>query len=338
MSAGHTAGGDTDQPITVRELSFDDPALPAVWERLLLASDTRAVSQTFEWQRLWHETFHRGPLILLAADRAGTTVAIAPFFTEAGMVYFLGVGEADQHDFLGECSDPDILAALLRAAMDRVPGFLGFELHFVTKCSRTAPALALAAQHIGLNIVEMNSIDSVRVDIAANPAAVRQAVSRSMRKVEDQFRQRGDLVIQRLTTAKEVLPLLPEFYGMHIARWRLKGIESGFLQPNVRQFLERWVEVSADRDWLRFIRLEWNGATLGMDMNWHYRSTQFSGRWVFALEHAKQSPGQVLLRQSTLLALDAGMHTYDLGLGDQAYKFRLPSERVTCFTWGLYPP
>jgi len=338
MNAGHPAGGDTDQPITVRELSFDDPALPSVWERLLDASDTCLLSLTLEWQRLWHETFRRGRLLLLAAERNGSTVAVAPFFTEAGMIYFLGVGEADHYDFLGECYDPDILAALMREAMSRVPGFLGFELHFIPECSRTAPALAHAAKDLGLNVFEMSSIDSVMVDIATDPSAVRQAVSRSMRKAENYFRQRGDLVIQQLTTAAEVLPLLPEFFELHIARWQLKGIQSDFLRPNVRRFLERWVEVSADRGWLRFIRLEWNGATLGMDMNWHYRSAQFSGRWVFALEHAKQSPGQVLLRQSTLLALDAGMHTYDLGLGDQAYKFRLPSERITCFTWGLYPP
>jgi len=338
MSTGHPAGGDTDQPITVREVSFDDPALPAMWARLLEASDTRLLSQTLEWQRLWHDTFRRGRLLLLAAERSGRTVAIAPFFTEAAMIYFLGVEEADQHDLLGDCYDPDILAALLQAAMDRVPGFLGFELYFVPECSRTTAALALAAKQIGLNVFEMNSIDSVRVDIAADPDAVRQAVSRSMRKAENYFRQRGDLTVQLLTTAAEVLPLLPEFFELHIGRWQLKGIESDFLKQNVRRFLERWVEVSADRGWLRVIRLAWNGATLGIDMNWHYRSTQFSGRWVFALEHAKQSPGQVLLRQSTLLALEAGMHTYDLGLGDQAYKFRLPSERITCFTWGLYPP
>jgi CelD/BcsL family acetyltransferase involved in cellulose biosynthesis len=337
MSAGHD-GGDTDQPITVRALSFDDPNLPGVWARLLEASDTQLISQSFEWQRVWHETLLRGDLLLLAADRDGSTVAIAPFYTEAGMVYFLGVGEADSHDVLGDGHDPDILAALLRDAMSRVPEFLGFELHFIPEYSRTGPALAHAAQQLGLNLFEMGSIDAVRVDIASNPTAVRQAVSRSMRKAENYFRQRGELVVQQLTTAAEVLPLLPEFFTMHIARWQLKGIESDFVNPKVRRFLERWVEVSADCGWLRFIRLEWQGATLGMDMNWHYRSAQFSGRWVFALEHAKQSPGQVLLRQSTLLALDAGMHTYDLGLGDQAYKFRLPSERITCFTWGLYPP
>jgi CelD/BcsL family acetyltransferase involved in cellulose biosynthesis len=38
------------------------------------------------------------------------------------------------------------------------------------------------------------------------------------------------------------------------------------------------------------------------------------------------------------MALDAGMHTYDMGLGDQAYKFRLSSRTVTCPTWGLDPP
>ena len=338
MSAGHPAGDKTDQPITVRELSFDDPHLPSVWARLLEASDTKLMSQSFEWQRVWHETLSRGSLLLLAAERSGTTVAIAPFYTEAGMVYFLGLSEADSHDLLGDGHDPDILTALLRDAMRRVPDFLGFELHFIPEYSRTGPALAHAAEQIGLNIFEMSSIDSVRVNIAANPDAVRQAVSRSMRKAENYFRQRGDLTVQLLTTAAEVLPLLPEFFELHIARWQLKGIESDFLKPNVRRFLERWIEVSADCGWLRVIRLEWHGATLGIDMNWHYRSTQFAGRWVFALEHAKQSPGQVLLRQSTLLALDAGMHIYDLGLGDQAYKFRLPSERVTCFTWGLYPP
>lgn len=338
MNAVLPPRGDTDQPITVRELSFDDPALPGIWATLLDLSDTMVVSQTFEWQRLWYETLRRGRLLLLAAERNGTPVAIAPLFTEAGMIFFLGVGEADYHDFLGACHDPEVLAVLLRAACERVPDFLGFELHFIRDSSRTGPTLALAAERVGLNLVEMGSIESVAVDIAADPAAVRGAVSRSMRKVENQFRQRGDLIVQRLTTVEEVLPLLPEFCEMHIARWRLKGIESGLLRPEVRRFLERWVEVSSDRGWLRVIRLEWNGGTLGMDMNWHYGGTQFSGRWVFALEHAKLSPGQVLLRHSTLLALEAGMHTYDLGLGDQAYKFRLPSERVACITWGLYPP
>jgi hypothetical protein len=59
---------------------------------------------------------------------------------------------------------------------------------------------------------------SVVLDIAADPDVVRGAVSRSMRKAENFFRKNGDLVVQRLTTAAEVLP---EFVRMHAARWGL---------------------------------------------------------------------------------------------------------------------
>jgi len=333
-----SAAADSAGPVTVQPLSFDDPALPETWARLLTASDTRSITQTLEWQRIWRATYERGTLLLLAAERGGETVAIAPLFCDEGMVFFTGVGEADWHDVLGAGHDPDVLTALLAAARDLAPGFVGFKLHFIPELSRTAGALARAAKRLGLDLYELDSIASVVVDIATDPDAVRQAVSRSMRKAENFFHKNGDLVIQRLTTAAEVLPLLPEFVRMHAARWRLKNIESNFLQPEARTFLDRWIRVSADAGWLRVVRLEWNDATLGMDLNWHFHTTQHSGQWVFDVEHMNRSPGQILLRHSVLMALDAGMHTYDMGLGDQAYKFRLPGRTVNCPTWGLYPP
>jgi hypothetical protein len=63
-----------------------------------------------------------------------------------------------------------------------------------------------------------------------------------------------------------------------------------------------------------------------------YHENRRAGMMIYVI-----TPGQILLRHSVLMALDAGMHTYDLGLGDQAYKFRLPGRTVTCPTWGLYP-
>ncbi len=325
-------------PVTVRPLSFEDPGLPAVWGRLFAASDMRSITQTLEWQRTWWSVFAKGTLLLLAAERDGETVAIAPLFCDEGMVFFTGVGEADWHDVLGAGHDVDVLAALLAAAMELAPGFVGFKLHFIPEFSRTGAALAAAAGRLGLDLYEMESIVSVVVDIASNAEMVRRSVSRSMRKAENFFRNNGELVVQWITTAAEALPLLPEFVEMHAARWRLKDIESGFLRPDVRTFLERWIAVSADAGWLRMLRLEWNGRTLGMDLNWHFGATQHSGQWVFDIEFMSRSPGQILLRHSVLMALESGMHTYDLGLGDQAYKFRLPSRTVTCPTWGLYPP
>ena len=332
-----SGGPARDPAVTVRELCYDDPALPAFWSRLFVASDVRAITQTLEWQRTWWRTVGRGTLLLLAAERDGVPVAIAPFFCEEGMVFFVGVGEADWHDVLGAGHDPDVLTALLAAAIERTPGFVGIKLHFIPEFSRTGAALAVATERLGLDRYEMDSIVSVVVDIAADPAAVRQAVSRSMRKAENFFRKNGELVVQQLTTAAEVLTLLPEFFAMHVARWKLKEIDSDYTRPEVRTFLERWITVSAAAGWLRVVRLEWNGGTLGMDLNWHFGTTQHSGQWVFDTRFMDRSPGQILLRHSVLMALDAGMRTYDLGLGDQAYKFRLPGRPVGCPTWGLYP-
>ena len=323
--------------VTVRELSYDDPALPAVWSRLFATSDMRSITQTLEWHRTWWGALGRGTLLLLAAEREGEPVAIAPFFCDSGMVFFVGVGEADWHDVLGAGHDPDVLTPLLAAAIDRAPDFAGIKLHFIPEFSRTATAVAVAAERLGLDCYEMDSIVSVVVDIATDADAVRRAVSRSMRKAEKFFRTHGELVVQQLTTAADVLPLLPEFFAMHIARWKLKAIDSDFVRPAVRVFLERWIAASAAAGWLRVVRLEWNGATLGIDLNWHFGTTQHSGQWVFDIRFMDRSPGQILLRQSVLMALDAGMHTYDLGLGDQAYKFRLPGRPVACPTWGLYP-
>lgn len=323
-------------PLTVREIGFDDPGLPAIWKRLLAASDTRPISQTWEFQRLWSRTYEVEQLLLMAVDRGGETVAIAPLFAAGGMVFFLGVGEADYHDFIGAGHDPDVTTAVIAAAMERTEDFAGFKLHFIPEQSRTPLALARAAERLGLNIFEMGDIVTVVVDVAPDPAAVGRAVSHSMKKREGWFRQRGELAVLPLTTAADVLPYLPEFFDMHIARWQTKGIESNFLRSEVRTFLERWVVVSADKGWLRALRLEWKGETLGMEFSWEYEGRQYCGQWAFPLEHARRSPGQVLLRHSVLQAIDRGVAIYDQGLGDQEYKFRLPNRTVTCVTWGLF--
>ena len=325
-------------PITVREWSYDDPLLPSLWDSLLARSDTKPVTQSLEWHQAWWASRGRGRLLLLAAELAAEPVAIAPLFADHGMVFFVGAGEADCHDMLGVVHDPAVLASLLATAQALAPGFLGIRLHFLPEASRTAAALRMTADHLGWNVVHERLDHGVLVDLAADPAAARQAVGRSMRKTEDALHRAGDFEVRRIETAGEALPLLPSLFEMHIARWKARGVDSIFLDPARRDFLERWVALSADRGWLRMIHLLWNGVSLGIDLNWHYRGTQHSGPWAFDTAHQKHSPGQVLLRQAVLMALESGMHTYDLGLGDEAYKFRLPCRVVSCETVGLYPP
>lgn len=326
-------GGD----VVVREVDLADPALPPIWERLLARSPTRPITQSLAWHRAWAATFPVERFLVLLAEREGEPVALASLFTDEGMVFFLGAGEADYHDLLGDSHDVAAVAALLAAAIDRTPDFAGFKLHFVPERSPTGAALEEAGERIGLDACLMGDLVTVVVDIAADPEGIRRAVSRSMRKREGWFTKQAAIVPQRLTTAAEVLPLLPEFFELHVARWRSLGEESVYERPESRLFLERWIADSAALGWLHALRLEWQGRLLGMEFSWRLDGVQHCGHWVFPPDLARRSPGQVLLRHSVLDAIAAGVTVYDQGLGDQEYKFRLPSHTVNCITWGLFP-
>ncbi|MEO5960903.1 MAG: hypothetical protein ABIZ49_14315, partial [Opitutaceae bacterium] len=133
----------TDATITTRVLrGFDDPAFgPADWERLLATGRSDVVFLTSHWQKAWWESFGRGELLLVVAERDGAVVALAPCFSEAGMVYFVGSGGSDYLDFVGHIDAPEILDALLLEAKRRVAGFIGFVFYHVPERSNTAVRL-----------------------------------------------------------------------------------------------------------------------------------------------------------------------------------------------------
>jgi CelD/BcsL family acetyltransferase involved in cellulose biosynthesis len=178
----------------------------------------------------------------------------------------------------------------------------------------------------------------VDVDLFTQAAAVGSKINHSMLKREEFFRRRGPLVIKHLGDAESIRPLLPQFYAQHIARWGRKSEPSPFSNPRQCVFVERFLELGASTDWIRFLAIESDGRPIAFEFAWYYRGVHYSGPWCFAIEQANHSPGHVLLRQSVLAAMSAGLHTYDLGLGDQEYKRRFPARIKTCRSWGLYPP
>jgi CelD/BcsL family acetyltransferase involved in cellulose biosynthesis len=179
---------------------------------------------------------------------------------------------------------------------------------------------------------------AVEVDLSAQRSAVEAKLNRSMLKREEFFRRRGALAITRMTDPAVIRSFLPRFYAQHIARWKKKNQPSPFSNPLQRAFIERFLEVAVEMDWIRFLAIESEGSPLAFEFAWHYRGTHYSGPWCFAVDQANHSPGHVLLRQSLLSAIEAGLNTYDLGIGDQDYKLRLPARTKRCRSWGLYPP
>jgi CelD/BcsL family acetyltransferase involved in cellulose biosynthesis len=57
----------------------------------------------------------------------------------------------------------------------------------------------------------------------------------------------------------------------------------------------------------------------------------------FAIELARFSPGEVLLRQLLLRAIEEGLAIFDFGLGEEPFKARFATHSRQVRNWGLYP-
>jgi len=318
---------------------FDDPEFgPDRWNRLLQQGVTDSVFLTWHYQRAWWETFGPGELLLIAAERDGRVVALAPFYAESHMVYFIGTGfEQDCLDFIGDVRDRDVLCALLETARCCVPGFEGFKFYFVPDKSGTAKVLAKAAKQLDLSCYEEGEEAAPWLDMAAKPeVAIQLANKKKLLRYERFFLQNGDLRVRHLCRHEEIEPCLRELFEQHIARWPGPVNPSRFLYVKAQKLLENLTSWMADTGWLRFTRIEWNDRPIALHFGFVYQGRYIWGSPSFEVDLAKHSPGQVLIRQLLLAAIEERANAFDFRTGDAPFKLRFASDINHLHHWGLY--
>jgi CelD/BcsL family acetyltransferase involved in cellulose biosynthesis len=250
------------------------------------------------------------------------------------MVYFVGSGGSDYLDFVGDLSDPEALTCVLRTARDQVPNFAGFRFYHVPDTSNTGRRLAAAAARLGLCCRDEGGMQAPWLDLAAEPRA---ADKKRLIKCERSLEREGPLETRHFRHAQEILPQLDDFFRQHMARWDGRGRPSQFHDPTQQAFVRRVVEHGARAGWLRFTRLDWCGSPIAFHLGFSYRGTYLFYKPTFAVEFARRSPGQVLLRRVLAAAVDEGATRFDFGLGDEAYKRRFTANATQVRTWALLP-
>ena len=318
---------------------FDDPKLsPEVWSALLHRGDTNVVFLTWHWQRAWWESFGRGQLLLLLAEREGAPVALAPLFADGGMVFFTGSGGSDYLDFIGDISEPEILDGLLRVAREQTREFVGFRFYHVPDGSRTGGLLQAAAARLGLACHDEGDLAAPALDLASDPAAAQAAArKKSLVRHEKSFLRDGPLAVTHRRDGRQIIEHLPDFFEQHVQRWAATPHPSLFNDPAQRAFYRRLAELAADTGWLRFTRVEWQGRAIAHHFGFCYEGSFLWYKPAFAIDLARQSPGEVLLRHLLLTAGAEGAKTFDFGLGEEAFKQRFANKTNRVRTWGLYP-
>lgn len=315
---------------------FDDPALEA-WDRLLARGETNEVFLTREWQRAWWETWGRGELLLILVEDEGGPVALAPLFADSGMVFPVGSGGSDYLDLIGDTSDRATLDAILSTAAGRAPGFMGFNLYHVPERSRTGSRLAASAERIGLTLENEGELSAPALGLEDPQAAAEAAGRKSLRRHEAFFRREGGLEVHHHREAFEVLPHLEAFFDQHVERWADTPTPSLFTDPRQRDFYERLTRAGGAAGWLRFTRLEWRGRHIAFHFGFSHAGSFLWYKPSFAVDLARRSPGEVLLRQLILAATREGSTRFDFGLGDEPFKLRFATSVERVRTWGLYP-
>lgn len=325
-----------EAPFSTTLLSgFDDQA---VWHELQPMSPTNTVFQTWHWQKAWWDVFGRGELLLIMVKRDGRPVALAPLFAEGGMVFFVGSGGSDYLDFLGNTSDSAVLDLILETAREMCPGFVGFRFYLVPDDSPTGSRLQAAAERLGLEYFDEGDMVAPAL-MLDQPAGAGLAAANKTRLVryERYLKTEGNLRITHLTQGNAILPHLDEFFAQHIARWESTDYPSLFRDPAQTKFYRLLCSANENTSWLRFTRLDLDDRPIAFHFGFCCERSYLCYKPTFAVEMEKRSPGQVLLRQLILAAANEGAHTFDFGLGDEAYKRRFANRFQRVRTWGLYP-
>lgn len=323
-----------------RLLGFNDTCLGSDrWQALLGSGSSDVVFLTWQWQSAWWETFRRGELLLICAERDGEIVAAAPLFTDAGMVYLVGSGGSDYLDFVGDVNDPEVLDSLLTEARRHVRDFIGFVFYHVPDASPTSRLLKQSAERLGLAIFEESGLPAPVLDANTHPGALHAAIAKkSLVRHERYFVREGGLDVEHETHATEILPLLDEFFTQHQARWAGTDSPSLFLDDQQRQFYRALTTSASDEGWLRFTRILWKGEAIAFHFGFCYRGTFMWYKPSFDIGVARRSPGEVLLRQLLVAASNEPVTAFDFGLGDETFKSRFATEVHHVTSWGLYDP
>lgn len=317
---------------------FDDRSItPHLWNDLLARGSSDVIFMTWHWQKAWWESFGRGKLLLIAAERDGKMVAITPLFEDQGMIYFIGSGGSDYLDLVGEVTDSKFLEEMLLFAVENANEFLGFCFYHILESSSSPRFLTEIAKRQGWDFFYEGEHPSPMLELGNYSEQHLAARKKSMLRRENWFERNGGLKIEHLTEGREIFPHLDYFFEQHIKRWQKTPFPSLFEDHSQRFFFKKLCAALSETGWLRFTRVIWKEQTISYHFGFNYKGSFFWYKPSFDISLSKHSPGEVLLRHLILQAQKEQAHTFDFGLGDEAFKNRFATSTRFVKNWGLYP-
>jgi CelD/BcsL family acetyltransferase involved in cellulose biosynthesis len=313
---------------------FDDmTAAEPFWRALERDGAWATPYQRFDllagWQR--HVGARKGivPFIVIGFDVAGRPLFLWPFgrkqmgpFRVAG---FLGSKHASfnlglwRRDLAGAIGAGDIHSLLTRIASRDAP------VDVLTLYSQPL-SWAGVANPFALLPRQLSAEDgaSLNLDAAAGiEAAVSPGIRSRLRIKEKKLKKLAGYGYVQPTSAAEIDRLLDAFFALKAVHMRSQGLTNVFAEPGVAEFVRQasHIRLPDGRPLIELHALEGGGEVLALygAVVDPYRFSAMFNTYTLS-QHARHSPGLILLQHMIGACAQRGARSFDIGVGRAHYK------------------
>ncbi len=326
--------------VRVVESAAELASLEQSWERLQADAAVTSVFASFDWQKVWWDSYGRGqPLRLLVATSGNELVGVLPLYmyTTAPMhcpvhvLRLVGTGGDTSPDDLGPvlaASRESEVARALAEAVLRLPGWEVLWLTDLDPACAFTTAMEKAATRAQLGCLTGRS---ERITFLTLPATFddwlaslhrdrRYRIKHARKKLKAEHADARFFVWNEPATLDVAVDRL---IHLHTKRWDRVGMAHGFSSPEYVGFHRAVMAACLRRDRLRLYCLELSGQIVAMYYFYKFRDHTFLMQSGFDPDFGNVKPGNVLLSFVIEHAIGEGLSVLDFLRGDHRYKDEL---------------
>jgi CelD/BcsL family acetyltransferase involved in cellulose biosynthesis len=313
-------------------------AIEGDWDALHQADTNASIFQGWEWNYHWWRHYGAGnQLQIIVVRQNGIPKAVLPLYLQRNTVLrywqinclrFIGTGGDTSPDYLGPIQDAATAAEtsgiLAACVLEQLGNWHVLSLSDMNRDSLLFAELDRECRRRGLGHSECLS---ARIAYAELPATWddylasvhrgrRNTIRRLRKKVETQHRGRFHVVRDK----DEVDEVLNSLIDLHKRRWRGHPDGHAFSTPEYVGFHRDVIKANAERDRIRFYRLEADGKDIAVFYCYRYRNQVLYFQAGFDPAYERLRPGLVLTGFAFEDAIMEGNSVFDFLRGNHAYK------------------
>lgn len=312
----------------------DWAALQADWQSLLESTHQNSPFLTYDFQRAWWQHLGGGEWqaaqlhILTGRDEAGQLRGIAPLFAVGDTLRFIGAHEIA--DFLDLIVRPADLPGFVQALLAHLAGsdWAALELHNLLDESATPAALQAAAAAAGW-AAELETLQpSPYITLPDSFDAYGEMLdSKQAHELRRKLRNAAKYpVAVDLEIVDSRHPQLAAALDDFFALMAQEADKAAFLTPDMQVQMRAIAQAAAAGGWLQLAFLTVGAERVAGFMNFDYLGRIWAYNSGFSSQHARLSPGWVLLAYMIEWCIAQGRSVFDFMRGDEEYKYHFGAQ------------